>query len=893
MLFHQLDLMCIKLPKLLNLAAFPRRQVPGTATARGSASYSSFKREGMRRYRELGKTLGECGVWRRWVADRSELLRKLAECVSLTSHDPPSTERTANDLISLQKVQWDIATAMAGETLVSLGARGRPLKRRKVALACETCRTRKSRCDGRKPVCGNCLQRGNRLGSCVYKLSNARVASNNEYIDALLSRIRELENDTQRSHRSQRFPESADDNSGKPPTRPQDPPRIFTFRGENSGNVPSSTDPVVQAALPSTNMIVCATPILDRVGSVNAMGTNTPAVEPPTISPKFYGGSSVMFFIREVYDTISPNISPAESPVAETLPRNIQILNDGSTPKVSSSELEQFTLFPRIFSDRILDLYWRKIHILYPFIHKSRFMATYEELWQPASNRRTCSYEGVGLGSLESSGPNSLVFQCALNVVLALGLQCSDNISVTERDRLSASCIEKANQLFKLDLFDHGSLSVLQTLLLLTQYFQSTVFLNKAWNTLGAACRIALALGLHVEDSRSQGQYNHEEIEIRRRVWHGCIMLDMVISVSLGRPTMLHHGSKVSLPGTVDDMDVFREDGGVADQTSRLTFFVESIKLSRILGRILSVVYRQNGAKGDILERSEDLGSFSQIVELDTELCDFVDGIPDALRWAKQVNDTTMPNQITILQHQSNVLHARVLYLRILLFRPILTQFCRSSCGKHPFAVSLKDASPAISVAQISSSWACCSSVACVQTAIELINLTNRYSGLTSTNLWWYDVSFTRTAAIVILLAGVCAPVRETIGNDALQAAWEMCRDTLLNKLPATSLVIGCLEMIEKMNQSILRYRNHASENSPDLSQKGTPRRVPATFSVTEEQTTGEYGTVDIEIPSYEYFGEISQFDWDFNHPTLFNGNLFEDNSALLFGKDHNDIPVT
>lgn len=53
-------------------------------------------------------------------------------------------------------------------------------RRRKIVLACEPCRERKSRCDGRKPICSSCERRALGLEQCVYTVGNARTASSEE-----------------------------------------------------------------------------------------------------------------------------------------------------------------------------------------------------------------------------------------------------------------------------------------------------------------------------------------------------------------------------------------------------------------------------------------------------------------------------------------------------------------------------------------------------------------------------------------------------------------------------------------------------------------------------------------------------------------------------------------
>jgi hypothetical protein len=49
-----------------------------------------------------------------------------------------------------------------------------PAKRRKVPLACEACRDRKSRCDGARPMCSACMKRKT-VTKCVYEASTLRT----------------------------------------------------------------------------------------------------------------------------------------------------------------------------------------------------------------------------------------------------------------------------------------------------------------------------------------------------------------------------------------------------------------------------------------------------------------------------------------------------------------------------------------------------------------------------------------------------------------------------------------------------------------------------------------------------------------------------------------------
>lgn len=53
---------------------------------------------------------------------------------------------------------------------VSVSASGRPTKRKRVALACDSCRDRKIKCDGSKPICSPCGKRGEPAARCTYNV---------------------------------------------------------------------------------------------------------------------------------------------------------------------------------------------------------------------------------------------------------------------------------------------------------------------------------------------------------------------------------------------------------------------------------------------------------------------------------------------------------------------------------------------------------------------------------------------------------------------------------------------------------------------------------------------------------------------------------------------------
>ncbi|KAF1817363.1 hypothetical protein P152DRAFT_510610 [Eremomyces bilateralis CBS 781.70] len=680
---------------------------------------------------------------------------------------------------------------------------GSVAKRRKISLACEACRTRKARCNGAKPQCGNCVQRHER---CVYKRTSAHLADTNEYIDSLLNRVADLEGEIQQS-RDALSAASAMQLLGQ--SQPGTPSAGLGPILASDGRRRESHEALLLAAADTHQDPKSISPtncIVDISSPVDGMGGNASSVDLPDMDEKFYGSSSSMSFMKQFYNMILRNGDTAAAPQTEVSGCRTTVnepqQNSGSLPRPCFGGPESFSLMPRVLTDYLLDLYWNRSHHVYPFLHRATFMAAYEQLWAPASTQSIPQRPRLGLGGSDQCGYTSSVFHCALNAMMILGVQFSD-LPLAQRNSLVATLTLKCKSQFDLDLFDDGSIHVIQTLLLLVQIFQFTTFPTRCWSTMGAACRLAQGLGLHLPDGQLHGHFEPVEIELRKRIWHACAMLDMIVSMTLGRPAMLHQSSGVALPTAIDDEYLDRNQPQPLDQVSYMEFFVESIKLDTTLSKILSRIY---GQETDRLDTLCGYGSFDLLIELDRELAKFADQVPETLKWTYE--DGEFLRRSPPLGQQTNILHARHLHLRILLFRPSLTQFCRLNSSSARFTSSKKDRSNASPASSLATSFAQCSSLTCVRSAIDLIDMTERQAATNESGAWWYSMFYIRTAAMVILLADVCAPVRESIGSATLASSWQKCRTTLRYKLPQETLVQTCLQTLEKMHEQVLTLRS-------------------------------------------------------------------------------------
>lgn len=252
---------------------------------------------------------------------------------------------------------------------------------------------------------------------------------------------------------------------------------------------------------------------------------------------QYYGGSSGIAFMRAISKVLADSAQDEQIRVNGSLPVDrIGLISGKSTVRSGLLNLlpafdgtnfrpDHFALPSKSLSDHLLESYWTRAYPVYPFLHRPTFEAAYALLWNPQANEDDLAQESnAGLGNAVDAGPSSQAFYCALNMMLALGSQFSD-IPATQRKSLTAMFEQRSKNLLVVDMMDRGSMAVVQSMLLTGQYLQSTFNPQRCWNSIGVGCRIAQGLGLHVEEfPRQRGILG---LEMRRRVWYSCIMLDM------------------------------------------------------------------------------------------------------------------------------------------------------------------------------------------------------------------------------------------------------------------------------------------------------------------------------------------------------------------------------
>ncbi|KAJ8100123.1 fungal-specific transcription factor domain-containing protein [Lipomyces tetrasporus] len=200
--------------------------------------------------------------------------------------------------------------------------------------------------------------------------------------------------------------------------------------------------------------------------------------------------------------------------------------------------------------DVLVDSYFRTFHPMYPILHEGTFRDQYLRM-DPI--RKNCHWYML------------------LRMVLALGTLAAS----TRANNDDYSFYLSARERFSAEIYESGTIELLQILLLMVNYLQKRDKPNSSYTLLGLAMRMAVGLGLHREFSNGStslsshtagkprtAQPNTLKMEIRRRVWWTLYLFDSGSSITFGRPPLM------AVPQQTVDVT---ECGNVEDSKLKLT----------------------------------------------------------------------------------------------------------------------------------------------------------------------------------------------------------------------------------------------------------------------------------------------------------------------------------
>ncbi|KAJ5423090.1 hypothetical protein N7445_011198 [Penicillium cf. griseofulvum] len=438
-------------------------------------------------------------------------------------------------------------------------------------------------------------------------------------------------------------------------------------------------------------------------------------------------------------------------------------------------------------ADSLMEVYWEYVFPLYPFLVPGEMKSEYMKIWT---------------GDSLEYDENMLM--CTLNVIFALASQLADFVPPTEREELADAFFSRAKGLFQFNLWDSGSSGLIQCLLLMAQYLQSTDSAHQCWIVTGLAIRNAQSLGLHLPQNIARLR-TFQEQQLGRKIWHGCVLMDRVISMTFGRPAMISKASSgaVPLPAAVDDdyipsgstKEVFQPP----NRPSMMAFYAKSLELYEIMNDMLLSLYKPISD-----DNGEDIHDFyfdnsasegeRTIFELDRSLTRWTRSLPPHLRGDSSVSANA------VFCRQSIVLRARFLHVRMLLFRPTLSKYCavRDNTTAYPL-VSTNDSFPHRVALQCS--------VICVKAAQESIELIYNNVPADGTGgplpAWWYNILYVYTSATVLIAGRLCAAILAEVTESSVVQSWNHALEVLRKYQSYSTSAHRCVAALEILYEQV------------------------------------------------------------------------------------------
>ncbi|KAI1407339.1 hypothetical protein F5Y13DRAFT_206496 [Hypoxylon sp. FL1857] len=191
--------------------------------------------------------------------------------------------------------------------------------------------------------------------------------------------------------------------------------------------------------------------------------------------------------------------------------------------RVSTLELP-----PKERADACVNAFFQYVHPNFVLFHRLTFQRAYEKMWRCWESHRNRN-QNVRVREISVS----VGWLCCLYMMFILGSRAlpQNNESLDFQRKWFAN-VDKLPP-----LLGTSSLPNVCAYMLLSLYFHNTNDRTSAWTFHGAACRLAIALGMHRESA--SGLFDAVERQLRKLVWWTLYGFEQFLCCSLGRPSAI------------------------------------------------------------------------------------------------------------------------------------------------------------------------------------------------------------------------------------------------------------------------------------------------------------------------------------------------------------------
>ncbi|OLN85785.1 Activator of stress genes 4 [Colletotrichum chlorophyti] len=543
-------------------------------------------------------------------------------------------------------------------------------KRRRVTRACDECRRKKIKCDGKQP-CTHCSVYSY---ECTYdKPSNRRRNPAPQYIEALESRLQRAETLLRKFMPEVDLADPTLDPAVQQEFRNREHARAQTAKLRHDPFMPpQKEDAQLLSMIESIGQLD-----LDERGGWD-----------------FHGVSSGAVFLRRMKEHFRGMMGPiTKVPFLPRPERPAGLINLDSPASAASSPFDSTRstapeLPPKDVARKLCYYSLNCATCLLRIVHVPTFYEMFDRIYEkPYEEYTKDEHRFLGL----------------LFAVMALGCMYANldenapPVAYKESVDEGMKYYDTARRILQ-DITECRDLTSLQALLFMILFLQATSNLSGCYAFVGIALRSALRIGLH-------RYLKHEQIsiieqEVRKRVFWVIRQMDIYVSAMLGFPLMLNADDiDQPYPSEIDD-EYITKDGILTPPPGAYSFFEAfnaHTRLMEILAKVLKFVYPLKGLGQSVMKGDQPgatyLISYSNIKRIEAELQEWYEVLP--AQWRPR---TDGPVEVIRVRHLLRFAYAHV---QLVLYRPFLHYVSpRLSMGKNIDELSYACAAASISVSR-------------------------------------------------------------------------------------------------------------------------------------------------------------------------------------------------
>ncbi|KAJ5155808.1 hypothetical protein N7492_008611 [Penicillium capsulatum] len=652
-------------------------------------------------------------------------------------------------------------------------------KRRRVGRACDECRRKKIKCDGKQP-CTHCTVYSY---ECTYdQPSNRRRNPAPQYVEALEARMHkaeallravlpdinlddpqlDLQATEQRIAAARKEKEATGGAAAKPPPRPVE-------AGPDGGD-----DGLLETMVDSSGC-------LDRDDQGHW---------------DYHGHTSGIIFVRR----LRKQLGAADLPI--TRPRTITQLE---SPKSISDSPQDSSLPPthelpaRAVARRLCHNALDDACSLMRFVHEPSFFASLERIYDTAP---------------EQLSNDDHAFLPLLYIVMAVGCLFSDDGVGTLDLAGYEGAIGQGFHFFKagrqlLEITDCRDLPSLQAICFMVLFLQSSAKLSTCYSYVGIALRSALRLGLHRSVA---AEFNPIERELRKRIFWVVRKMDVYVSTLLGLPQMLSDDDiDQEYPMEIDAEFITSE--GISqmpsDHTPLMAGCNAHTRLSNIILKVVKYIYPVKNARYRSKSNQRYMVSHSKIREIERDLQAWMEELPATLRPGTEVSPQ--------LERLRQLLRISYAHVQMVMYRPFLHYV---SGGSQARGVDKR-------------SYAC--AAACVSVSRNIVHITTgmHKRGLLNGS-FWFTMYTTYFAILSLIFFVVENPDSPTAKDGVLKDAMEG-KNTLAGLAKKSMAADRCSQSLNCLFKTLPEMLKNRQSSKPQVNLK---RPAPSNQSSQAEPSS-------------------------------------------------------